>query len=222
MLAEIIMTNLNEIKQKLNKDGWVLFNNPNEDEVLLEISKKMGQIIMHPNGKLIDYLTPKDKTEAIEKTFSHKYGFEKFPFHTDTAFWNIPARYVLMSSKDISSTETLILTLDSVNQLNTEEISVLEKSIFLVKTNQSNFYCSVLTRQNGNQILRYDPNIMKAINSYAMEAITVIENIVKNSEIHRINWNSPKILIIDNWKILHSRSSIVDKENRIIKRIYIS
>lgn len=215
------MTNLEEIKQRLDKNGWVVFDNPNEDEVLLKISKKFGQIIMHPNGKLIDYLTPKEKTEAIKNTFSHKYGFEKFPFHTDTAFWNIPARYVLMSSKDIGLTETLVLTLESVSQLNTEEISILDKSIFLVKTNQSNFYCSLISRQNGNQILRYDPNSMKAINSYAKKAIMIIENIVENSQIHRINWNKPKILIIDNWKTLHTRSSIIDKE-RILKRIYIS
>lgn len=216
------MTNLKEIKHKLDENGWVVFNNPNEDEILLEISKIFGLIIMHPNGKLIDYLSPKEKTESIKNTFSYKYGFEKFPFHTDTAFWNIPARYVLMSCENISSTETLILTLESVNKLTTEELCILEKSIFLVKTNQSNFYCSVLSKVNGSQIFRYDPNTMKAINSYAKKAIMVIENIINNSEIHRINWNNPQILIIDNWKTLHARSSIIDKEDRILKRIYIS
>lgn len=221
-LAEIIMTNFNDLRQELYVNGWVIFNSPNEDEILLEISNELGCIMMHPNGKLIDYLTPKDKFEAIKNTFSYKHGFEKFPFHTDTAFWNTPARYVLMSSKNISLTETLIIDLEYINNLNTEEISILEKSIFLVKTNQSNFYCSILSKQNESLILRFDSNIMKAVNSYAKKAIFIIENIINNSKIHRINWDNPKVLIIDNWRTLHARSSVYNKENRILKRIYIS
>ncbi|GAQ15726.1 hypothetical protein MODO_3431 [Myroides odoratimimus] len=216
------MINIKEIKQNLEDNGWVLFDYPNNDEVLLQISSKIGKIINHPNGKLIDYLTPKNKAEAKKDTFSNKYGFDRFPFHTDTAFWTTPVRYVLMSCQNNSLTETLIITLESLNNLNSEEISILENSIFLIKTNRVNFYCSILSKQNGNLILRFDPNTMKAINSYAKKAITIIEKIVTNSEIHRIKWSDSGILIIDNWRTLHSRSSVYSNENRILKRIYIS
>lgn len=216
------MTDIDRIKQKLNKDGWVLFNNPNQDEILLEIASKIGNIMLHPNKKRIDYLTPKDKSKAIKNTFSHKYGFERFPFHTDTAFWNTPCRYVLMSSENISSTETLVLTLEELNNLSTEEINVLEKSIFVVNTNLSSFYCTIINRINGISFIRFDTNTMKPMNSSAKKAILIFEDIINKSKIHKIKWDNHKILLLNNWKVLHSRSSVNYDEKRILKRIYIS
>lgn len=49
---------------ELNLKGWIEFCSVNIDEHLIDISKKIGEVISHPNGKLIDYLTPKEKKEA--------------------------------------------------------------------------------------------------------------------------------------------------------------
>ncbi len=212
-----------EILNEIDEKGWVEFNHLNDEESLLKIANVLGNVIKHPNGNIIDSLSPKDKANANKNTFSHKFGFEKFPFHTDTAFWNIPTRYVLLSSIKNSQSATLFTTYQNlINHLSQEEFQTLEKSIFLVKTNRTNFYSSILCKISNKASIRYDSNCMKPMNTFAKEAIKIIESKLNNISISKISWDSEKIFIFDNWKVLHARDVVNNLETRILKRIYIS
>ncbi|MCD0456791.1 TauD/TfdA family dioxygenase [Chryseobacterium sp. LC2016-27] len=207
---------------ELNLKGWIEFCSVNIDEHLINISKKIGEVISHPNGKLIDYLTPKEKIEAKKNTFSYNFEHQQFPLHTDTAFWNLPARFVLMSCEDTSETATTFVTYDEICKILTEsELVNLKKSIFLIKTANKNFYTSLINKYENNTFLRFDRNCMKPVNKSAKIAFSILEEKLNEFNINKVLWDKPKIFIFDNWRVLHGRESIKNDKTRTLKRIYI-
>lgn len=214
------MTNL-QITQ-LVSDGWIEIQSQTDDDVLIDIAKKIGQIIKHPNGKDIDYLKPKNSNIAIKDTFSYNYEMAEFPFHSDTAFWNLPAKYVLLSCEGLSDTATTFLTFEDIYKtLNPEEVIELNKSIFFVKTPTKKFYSSLINIYANQKFIRFDTNCMKPVNKSATKILLIIDNKINQLKISKIRWDQPKVFIFDNWRILHGRESVKNDENRILKRIYI-
>jgi len=208
--------------RKLTLKGWVEFESVNNDESLINISRELGNVINHPNGQLIDYLKPKSKAEAKENTFSYNFGHQQFPLHTDTAFWNLPTRYVLMSCEGTSETATLFVTYDEICKILTEsELVDLKKSIFLIKTANKNFYASLINTYENNTFLRFDRNCMKPINKSANITLNILDEKLSELNVNKVLWDKSKIFIFDNWRILHGRESLKNDEIRTLKRIYI-
>lgn len=202
--------------------GWIEFNSSNDDLYLIEIAKNIGIIQVHPNGNVIDYLMPKKHALANQNTFSHKYGHNSFPFHTDTAFYSSPIRYVLLSSQYISTTATTFISFDKIHKsLSRIELQTLKDSIFLIKTGKKNFYSSLISNVKDQIFIRYDTNCMIPANYHAKNAIEIISEKLQNIKTNKIVWDKPKVFIFDNWKILHGREIITNDEKRTLKRIYI-
>lgn len=209
-------------KTQLNTKGWIEFYSKNDNENLFNLSRTLGQIIKHPNGNDIDYLKLKNRDEAKENTFSYNFEYEKFPFHTDTAFWDLPARFVLMSCEGISKAKTTFIGYDEIYKaLLPSEISELKKSIFLIKTPTKNFYTSFINTYNSHIFMRLDTNCMKPINKSAKISLNIIDEKLNTLHVNKVDWDKPKVFIFDNWRILHGRESVKNDENRILKRIYI-
>ncbi|MYY47045.1 hypothetical protein EH153_03520 [Elizabethkingia anophelis] len=211
-----------ESLHQLNSKGWIEFSSSTDDDILVDLSKKIGEIIVHPNGNYIDYLKPKNKEEATKNTFSYNFELDKFPFHTDTAFWELPARFVLLSCENKSDTGTTFVTFNDIyKDLTSLEISELRKSIFLIKTTTKNFYTSFLNKHLNQEFIRFDSNCMKPVNKSAKTTLEIIDEKLNKLAINKITWDKPKVFVFDNWKILHGRESVKNNENRILKRIYI-
>lgn len=211
-----------EYLKQLTSNGWTEFNSITDDRTLISISKTLGEIVKHPNGNDLEYLKPKYKEDAIKNTFSYKYEFDRFPLHTDTAFWEIPARFVLLSCDEASNTATTIITYEEVyKNLTPSEISELKKSVFLVKTPTKNFYTSFINKYLDHTFIRFDSNCMKPFNKSASITLDIIQDKLGKLPLNSINWDKPKVFIFDNWKALHGREFVKSDENRILKRIYI-
>jgi hypothetical protein len=105
------------INKKLADCGWVEVDEIRSTEALIILAESLGKIIPHPDGNHLNLVKPKSSEKAINGSFSNKYGYGEFPFHTDTAFWLQPARYIVMASLLASDTETVII---SLGQLATE------------------------------------------------------------------------------------------------------
>lgn len=210
--------------EDLKFTGWcVIYSASNTDKQLIDLASQIGRIYLHPNGDLIDQVIPKSKIQSIKNTFSYNYQFEAFPFHTDTAFWNLPARFVLMSNAIASNTATTIIHTNQLfTSLSDKEKNILSNAVFLLKTPTANFYSKLLNKLNNTSFFRFDPNCMKAMNKDAIEAKEIIKIKLEAIPVNRITWERPKILIFDNWKTLHARESIGDDSERLLKRIYIN
>lgn len=209
---------------ELNLHGWceIPVHLKNENE-LIDIANRIGKVLKHPNGNMIDIIKPKMKSEAIKNSFSYNYEYGVFPLHTDTAFWNIPARYVLLSNDKSSNTATTIVhTNEFIKLLSDKELQEIKKSIFVVKTQNANFYTKIINRNAQDFFFRFDLNCMKPVNSSAENIKEIFESKVSLFSMKKICWDDPKILVFDNWKTLHGRDAIGEDKNRKLKRIYIN
>jgi hypothetical protein len=214
---------MNSIKEKIDKDGWIEIKGFNSNDELINVANQIGSIISHPDGNEINILNPKNSSESIKGTFSDKYEFNKFPLHTDTAFWAKPARYILMKSESFSDCDSLIIrTSDILNLMSNEDLINARKSIFLIKTINHRHYSSVLFKENGIEGFRYDPLCMNPINESAKKTKQRINEILNRIIPVNIKWNGENTIIIDNWKTLHGRSAIKLIKERKISRIYIN
>ncbi|WP_316840068.1 TauD/TfdA family dioxygenase [Pedobacter gandavensis] len=210
--------------EELKFNGWCeISSDSSTDKQLLDLASQIGRIYAHPNGNLIDQIIPKTKSQSTKNTFSYNYQLEAFPFHTDTAFWNLPARFVLLSNATSSNVATTIIHINQLlASLTDKEKNVMSNAIFLLKTPTANFYTKLLNKVNNKPFFRFDPNCMKAMNKDAMAATEIIKFKLEAISVNRITWERQKILIFDNWNTLHAREIIGCDRKRMLKRIYIN
>ncbi|WP_397299203.1 TauD/TfdA family dioxygenase [Nonlabens ulvanivorans] len=203
-------------------NGWEIIQGQSiENENLIKIAKTYGVPFPDSNQQLIQKLNSKNKKTGIKNSFSYNYGLSAFPYHTDTAFDNTPANYFLLTSLYNSKTTTNIIDSHSIiNNLNNEEIKILKKSIFLLSTPQEKKFTNLIFVKNKKTGIRFDPNIMTPYNSYSKDALAILNEQITKTKTIEIKWNKEQILIVDNWRCIHSRSNVID-EKRTLKRIYI-
>ncbi|UXD71072.1 TauD/TfdA family dioxygenase [Sphingobacterium faecium] len=214
-----------EIETSLEENGWAEVHSAFSDIELIDYVKKFGDIINHPNGNIIDELKPKDKSLAIKKSFSYQFEFKSFPLHTDTAFWHLPARYLILYSDVKSNAATTVINFNTIiYKANSNLDPLLRDGIFLEKTPSTAFYTKLLNRYLNRSFIRFDPNTMYPMNKEAKETCKMITDVINHVTPYRIEWNIPKLVIIDNWHCLHGREEVntVTDTNRILKRIYLT
>lgn len=211
------------IRNIISENGWTEVENILSENDLLDLAEKLGTVIKHPNGEKISYLTPKEKTRSVKGSLSNKFGFASFPLHTDTAFWSVPARYMILNSVETSSSNTQIVHFDEVwNQLSDKDKSHARKAVYIIKTIHGQHYASFIFRDKGIEGFRFDPCTMIPFNESAKALHNNLEGIINNVTVKEVQWTGNKALVLDNWKTLHGRSFINDVEQRIIRRIYIN
>ncbi|MFL4294132.1 TauD/TfdA family dioxygenase [Enterobacter asburiae] len=192
-------------------------------EGFLTLARGLGEILHHPNGELYDIVTANDGTGAKRGSFSQRFGFQEFPLHTDTAFWEIPARLLIMWSPKASNTPTTMLSWRNILAFFSEcDKKNIQNAIFTVHTYERIKYSGLNFISAGSRGFRYDPNIMVPANGPADEFVKVyneIINYVKSTEFH---WYGSNALVLNNWNMLHGRKGIENMhESRTIFRIYV-
>ena len=211
------------INKKLADCGWAEVDEIQSTEALLILAESLGKIILHPDGNYLNLVKPKSSQKAINGSFSNKYGYGEFPFHTDTAFWLRPARYIVMTSLLASDTDTVIISLGQLINMLSNNVQALAKSaIFSVKTTQVSYYTRAILENALSDGIRFDSCCMSPANKSARY---LQENIIETSqkiEPAKIRWSGSNAVIIDNWKDLHGRKAIEQEfESRTLARIYV-
>jgi L-asparagine oxygenase len=138
-----------------------------------------------------------------KNTLSSRYGLDAFPFHTDTAFWRLPARYVVLRCVNPGSGSRRTLLNDSREwNLSNAETRLLENSVWRT-TNSRSFLCSVMVRNNGQNLFRFDRDCMRPMTRKSADACRVIEARMREVSTIRVDWHTNDLLIIDNHRLLH-------------------
>ncbi|MEW8204420.1 MAG: TauD/TfdA family dioxygenase [Candidatus Thiodiazotropha endolucinida] len=205
----------------LEDNGVAIINGIRSRAELIDLAKSVGEIRPHPNGENIFILKSSDGKNSLPGTFSKVYGLSAFPFHTDTAFWGIPARYVVLGMFRKSQCTTNYISLCDIAEIISSDFrSKAEKSIYLVETFEGRKYTSPFFCRNGTFGIRFDPNIMKPANGHARRFHGELLAAMAAIEPRRIHWSGDKAVVFDNWKNLHGRSA-VKNERREIFRVYL-
>lgn len=214
-----IETKLTDALASLQVRGWVTLGPSSRDLPALTVARAFGEPVESPNGDLVRKLVPKDRVDAISGTFSHAYGKADFPLHTDTAFWPLPARYLVMRVTGDTRRPTIVapIPVPIAGAIGTEVVS----SVWVVRGAHP-FYCSMQFRHNGDLGIRYDPMTMRPSNTSAAKVQSCLPAVLAELPTFSIDWAAVGTVIVDNWRALHGRGPEPAGEGqRVLERIYV-
>lgn len=157
-----------------------------------------------------------------KNTLSSRYGLDAFPFHTDTAFWRVPARYLVLRCVNPGSGSRPTLLNDSREwNPSNAETRLLENGVWRT-SNSRPFLCSLITRSNSQYLFRFDRDCMRPMTRRSAGAYEVIEAKIQESSTIRIDWGAGDLLAVDNHRVLHARGTAARPDlDRVLTRVLI-
>ncbi|WP_248928944.1 TauD/TfdA family dioxygenase [Paenibacillus hamazuiensis] len=212
--------------KELEEVGYIKLNAPDLiEEELIAISKQIGIPVGTRSGaKVIDRLSPKEKEDAHKNSLSRNHGLNSFPLHTDTAYFKVPVRYILLYSLNPGSGDRPTYLYDTKNLFNNDrELRFgLANVLFKVINGRYSFLTTIYNCHQRKYYFRLDRDCMKATSSEGTELLTKIDNLICPRDLYEVKWNFGDLLILDNWRFLHGRgkSNMIDND-RLLLRVSI-
>lgn len=192
-----------------------------KDSDLLEIATSLGRVVPGARNEQVQYLPARDKGNGPVGSFSYTVGYGSFPWHTDTAYWDTPARYLLLASEEESPCATLYQGFDALRVMVPDFDYLMSRSVFLLDIPNQKRYVSPIFKCGSKTGYRLDFHIYRPANK---EAETLMIDTLRelSSHYHRHVWTGQNAVIIDNWRMIHTREDANNDKNRVLKRIYIN
>jgi len=127
-----------------------------------------------------------------------------FPFHTDTAHWVRPARYLILFCGLLPAKIRPTRLLDSWSFI--EDLArVLSCGVWRTRVHPR-FYTLVLSQGQQGRIVRWDQGILEPCNEAARNGREAMIDFLDTPPCaETFDWRPNAILIIDNWRMLHTR-----------------
>jgi len=208
---------------ELRTHGWTRVSGITNRLEALTLARSIGRPLLSPTGELVKELIPKPKVHARPGTLSEIYDRGFFPLHTDTAFWPVPARYVIFRARGDIRRKITILTFAELFRGRPEGLRRLaEHSVWLARTPSESFYCSMKFSSGEGTGWRYDSQCMIPANEAAAKIRQILGHLLLCDHMECIDWKEDLAVVLCNWEVLHGRGpSPMNEGNRILERIYV-
>ncbi len=203
--------------------GWATIQGVLTSDDLTVIAKMLGTPVRAPTGELVKILRPRTR-DAPHRSFSAAYGLGAFPFHTDTAFWALPCRYVLMRVEGDTRRATLLLDFEEIfSRLTAHERQQVQRSVWRTGLGTAGMYCSMRFATKSRYGWRVDRHVMKPANDAARYLDRLVaDRLAQPDRVASVPWAQTSCLVLDNWRILHARGLPPKNEReRKLLRIYV-
>ncbi len=195
---------------------------------LVELALALGKPCPSREGNaLIDRLMPTERNHARPGTMSFYFGLGRFPFHTDGAYSRIPPRFILLrlAAAAYSLRPTLLCDIAAL-ALRAEEVRALTHDVWIVRGGRRPFLSSILNDSLlvGHTILRFDRCCMRPASPRSKRCARIMDAALDNSVPVAIHWSSGKVLVLDNWRVLHARGDgpLDLNEGRVLERASVT
>jgi hypothetical protein len=203
--------------KELQTFGWCEFCLPSREHLLKQARAFGTPVSSRPGAPIIEQLIPRSKPDARPGSLSSIVGRSGMPMHTDAAYHQVPPRWVFLWSKDISLNCATIV-FNPQRTLNEWAGLGLDRGIWGVSGGGAKFIVPAISRG----VMRWDPNCMWPLDPSARRATSKLHGLLDDVSPEKINWDVPgKLLILDNWRVLHGREAAYNAPDRILLRILI-
>ena len=220
-----------DIVPHLCRDGFVLLPNWHQDRATIDIARLIGTVLevhaLLPRSGIptVQTLKARCKTESLVNQYSGTFGLGDFPLHTDLAHWARPPHYfVLRCIKGVSSVMTRLLPSSELES--TLGTAMLRRALVRPRhSRRTNCALPLMFRGSGTFGLRWDSIFIVPINESARRLAKFMSAGAwdQSKQVEVALTNHGDTLIVDNWRILHGRSSVPTTEiERRLERVYLS
>ncbi len=208
---------------KLRTKGWTLVDGVSSRAELLELGRALGCLVPAPNGELVKEIRRMPTDEAPPGSQSSIYGAGPFPLHTDTVFWPLPVRYILLRGYGDTRRPTTVMSFSNlVQECDAQFLTLAQSSVWIVGGGPKRFYCSLQFRDGDASGWRYDVDLMSPANDAAVQVDKVLRPLVTSEKADSITWSDDTAVVLSNWTTLHGRGPEPPEEGvRVIERLYV-
>jgi hypothetical protein len=211
-----------EIRFDITTKGYFVAENVSH-ATLLEVSKLLGEIRTDARSpEPVRDIRPQTIDEAKENTLSSRYGIGSFPFHTDVAYWQRPARFVLLYCGNPGSGARPTYLQDAKSWKwtgDTEKAAIREVwKVGLARP----YLCTMATRVAEDVAIRFDEACMTPMTAGAKALLDTTLSSICTAATIDIWWSPKKLLIIDNHRMVHARGKPnAPDPDRVLKRVLV-
>lgn len=221
------------IKELVSTQGYAFLNTWMPELCTGAIAERLGTIVdvekLLPDAKIpsVQTLRPRAGGVRYQNQYSGIFGLGEFPLHSDLAHWATPPRYIILRCLAGSSLVSTFV-MPSISLFKVVDASTVRRAIVRPrKQTQSRYPCAlpVYFERNGTYGLRWDSLFLIPVNEHGKTiATTLLSNTRLRARISSFTLVNPgDTLILDNWKVLHGRSSVPSSAlSRNIERAYLS
>lgn len=214
--------NIRSLINELQANGIAVVNEKLDSSELIEFANKFGTVVPDDNGIIVQDVLARDLNNGSKGSFSYTCGYGEFPYHIDTAFWELPARYLVLRVTRESDCQThYTLYRDILNLSDIDLTEYIKRACFILKTFNGQRFVPFVFSDGKGFGYRYDPNILIPYNKEAKLLVSKFDELLKKSTPSSIKWSGDNFAIIDNWKGVHSRGTAFNDKNRVLNRIYV-
>lgn len=212
------MIGLDRDKSNLIRQGLAVIDAAfDSDQGLLDFAKSFGHIIPGARGEMVQNLPARRKGEGPVGSFSYTVGYGSFPWHTDTAYWDRPARYLLLYSPTASSCATTYQSFETIKTAIPDFEYLMDRAVFLLDDPGKRHYLSPRIDGKG---YRLDFHIYRPVNDEAVLLRNLISEFLSKNYMRHV-WTGKEVIVMDNWRYIHAREDAHNDPSRLLKRIYI-
>jgi L-asparagine oxygenase len=202
--------------------GYAYFREHLADNSTIEVARKFGTPTSPWVGEVVQRLVPR-KT-STPNTYSGNYGFGAFPFHTDLAMLPRPPRYLLLRCvRGFEDVPTLLI--DGIAPVDSDLRNLLLRAVVKGRRPREGRVTLLRLREESDQgvILRWDNLFLRPASKLGGLAIEKFSEMLAGKlPVSIALVRRGDTLLVDNWRMLHSRSRILGKhQGRIIERVYL-
>lgn len=206
----------------LDSEGFCLARDVGETD-LLRFVEPLGCIRVDPRSpEPVRDIQPQQAGAAKPNTLSSRYGAGGFPFHTDTAHWERPARYLLLYCVSPGEGMRPTRLQDSrAWKLTDEETGLACRALWAVGHRRARL-AHLAVRSGDRLSIRYDMDCMRPMTAEAGELKALLEGRIGAAAETIIDWEPGTLLAIDNHRMVHARGEAQRPDaNRLLKRILV-
>jgi hypothetical protein len=197
---------LQNAQREILEAGWTVFDFGQEEDPV-PIAIRMLGARSSQLSVVRETIVPKLVDEARANSISAVFGLSEIPPHTDGAHLKNPPKYLLMWMNEVDTTETSTAVFEfNRKYLPKDWVLDFEKSIWAVKVRSDRyFYACPVSRDLS---IRWDPGCFIVPRRGKLTRANVIE-MLHTLPSHRIQLGKNRALLLDNWRVLHGRDSVV-------------
>lgn len=211
-----------QAEQSIQTYGFVRLANidVNDLEVMAECLGPITVSGRHPEK--VRLIKPQGTDTATPNTLSSRHGTGAFPFHTDCAHWEDPARFLLLYCVNTGGGHRHTRLIDTWEWRWTPREKVAVCSDVWSRALRKPQLCTVGERRGDYMSLRYDEACMTPLTPLAEQSRELMQQQINESRILDFEWSERDVLIIDNSRILHARGPATAADpGRVLARILI-
>jgi hypothetical protein len=210
------------MKQELKEKGFFFISNCHQGISIEKVAYLYGKPLTPWQDGLVQDLVP--RISSAPNTYSGIHGFNRFPFHTDLAHWRRPPRYVLLRCL-IGFSEIPTLLLDAHDICDSAMQELLTRAIFKPRRPLDGKVSLLRLREpiDDEYCYRWDETFLIPASPIGKLASRGLKELFAKANPISISLvQNGDTLLIDNWRMLHARSSIpMHLSDRKIQRVYL-